>query len=258
MKNRIHSKIQNGYTLDIGTLIDDSLSTFKKTFLISGVALLILGILFFIIYAAIFGLVYGFSDITNSFNEYVNEQSSGIVLINTILISALISAFFAPITAGFIHANHLAKKEQEIGFNVFFDFYKSLYFKDIFKSYLIIGLTTGVINASLILLELSFLSYIFQFIISIATVFTLPLIIYGNENYEKAILKSFQLSTKQPFIIFIALLLAVIGMLIGIIGFCIGIIFTVPYYYAMIYAIYNQAIGFDEDSLNENMEQVEY
>ena len=48
--------------------------------------------------------------------------------------------------------------------------------------------------------------------------FTIPLIIYGEQNYLDAITKSAQLFIKQPFIIIIALLIAFIGMLLGI--FC--------------------------------------
>ena len=41
MKNRIDNKVQNGYSLDLGKIIENSFETFKKTFLISGVALLL-------------------------------------------------------------------------------------------------------------------------------------------------------------------------------------------------------------------------
>lgn len=249
MRNRIDSKIQNGYTLDIGTLIDESFNTLKKTFLMSGVTMILLGIMFIVIYGSIFGIVYGFTDIAKNLTEFQENQFSVLYLISTMLISTITTALFAPITAGFINANHLVKNNQDIGISVFFDYYRSKFFKDLFMSYLIIGLTTGVINAGLLMLELNFLSYVFQFLISLFTIFTTPLIIYGEENYEKAIMKSMKLFLKQPIIIFVALLLAVIVMFLGLIGLCIGIVFTAPYFYSMIYAIYNQAIGFEERSI---------
>jgi len=141
---------------------------------------------------------------------------------------------------------------------VFFDFYKSKFFKDIFLSYLIIGLTSGLLSSGLTLINLEFITYFTQFFVAIITVFTLPLIIYGEQNYENAITKSVKLFFKQPVLIFVALLLAVIGVLIGIIGFCIGIIFTIPFYYSMIYAIYNQAIGFEEKSAIDEIGQQEF
>lgn len=247
--NKVDLKIQNGYTLDLGTLIDESFNTFKKTFLISGVVMILLGIVFLVIYGAIFALVFGFSDITSFLTQLQLNQTSTLGMITTLLVSTIPAGLFAPITAGFINANHLAKNNQEIGINVFFDFYKSKFFKDIFISYVIIGFTTGIINVGLQLLDLNFLSFIFQGIISLFTVFTLPLIIYANENYEKAIIKSMQLFIKQPILIFVALLLAFIGVLLGLIALCIGVIFTAPYMYSMMYAIYNQAIGFEEKSV---------
>ena len=249
MKNKIDSKIQNGYTLDIDTLIDDSINTFKKTSLISGIAVILIGILFFIIYVAIIGIIYGFSNLTDTFTELQTNQFSLQALLITTILSTITSALFAPMTAGFIHANHLAKNNQEIGINVFFDFYKSKFFKDIFITYLIIGLTIGLLNYVFVMIKMDYLSFVAQFLINLFTIFTLPLIIYGEQNYEKAIVKSAQLFLKQPILIFVALLLAVIGVFLGIIALCIGIIFTLPYYYSMVYAIYNQAIGFEEKSV---------
>jgi hypothetical protein len=249
MKNKIDSKIQNGFTLDTGSLIDESIATFKKTFLISGVAMILLIIVFAIIYGTLFAVIYGFSDLTSTMTQLQTSQSSVIGLLSTVVITTLTSAFFAPVTAGFIHANHLAKNNQEIGINVFFEFYKSKFFKNIFISYLILGFTTAILNAGLTLINLEVLSYVVQTIIGLISVFTLPLIIYGEQNFENAITKSIQLFFKQPLLIFVALLLAVIGMLLGLFALCIGIIFTFPYYYSMIYAIYNQAIGFEEKSV---------
>ena len=36
MKNIIEQKVRNGYSLDLGKLIDESFVNFKKTFLIAG------------------------------------------------------------------------------------------------------------------------------------------------------------------------------------------------------------------------------
>ena len=44
MKDRIDQKVQNGYSLDLGKIIENSFETYKKTFLISGVAIILIGI----------------------------------------------------------------------------------------------------------------------------------------------------------------------------------------------------------------------
>ncbi len=257
INSKIDLKIQNGYTLETGNLIDESINTFKKTFLMSGVMVILLTILFVIIYGAFFGILYGFSDITTTLSNIESNKFSTLTILTTIILSTLASAIFAPINAGFIHANHLARRNEDINLNVFFEFYKSKFFKDIFLAYLLIGFTIGILNVGLILLKLNYLSYLIRFLIGLFTVFTTPLIIYANQNFENAITKSIKLFFKQPLLIFVALLLAYIGVLIGIIALCIGIIFTFPYYYSMIYAIYNQAIGFEEKSLIEKIGQTE-
>ena len=257
MNKKINSKIQNGYSLETGNLIDESINTFKKTFLMSGVMMIILGIISVIIYGAVFGILYGFSDITTTLSNIESNKFNTLTLLTTIMLSTITSGIFAPINAGFIHANHLARRNEDISMNVFFEFYKSKFFKDIFLAYLLIGFTIGILNVGLILLELNYLSYLIQFLIGLLTVFTTPLIIYGNQNFENALIKSIKLFFKQPLLIFVALLLAIIGVLIGIIALCIGIFFTLPYYYSMIYAIYNQAIGFEEKSIIEEIGQTE-
>ena len=54
MKNRIDNKVQNGYSLDLGKIIENSFETFKKTFLISGVAFIIIGIVLLLFFGYLF------------------------------------------------------------------------------------------------------------------------------------------------------------------------------------------------------------
>jgi hypothetical protein len=47
----------------------------------------------------------------------------------------------------------------------------------------------------------------------------------------------------------VAFLVGALGSFVGLIALCIGIIFTLPYYFSIVYAIYDQAIGFKEISV---------
>jgi uncharacterized membrane protein len=147
----------------------------------------------------------------------------------------------------------LAHTQKSFSIDNLFDFYKEPYYKQIFISYLIIGGITALFTTMLSLFGYEKINTFVQIIFSLATIFTIPLIIYGKLNYTQALSKSVQLYTKQPFIILVAMLIAVIGMLLGIFILCVGIIFTVPYLYAMHYALYAQAIGF-EKTASENQE----
>jgi hypothetical protein len=248
MKNIIEQKLRNGYSLDLGKLIDESFATFKKTFLIAGLGMVILTVVMLIFYLGILGAFFGFSNFTETMTSIERLATDTTFIIGNAIVTMLFSALFAPITAGFIHINHLAKTNKEFGVSDLFNFYKGAIFKQIFMSYLVIGFTTAVITAGFSLLGFEIINSIIQIIIALFTVFTIPLIIYGEQNYLEAITKSSQLFFKQPFIIIVALLIAGIGMFLGIFVLCIGIIFTIPYFYSMYYAIYAQTIGFKEAS----------
>lgn len=248
MKNIIEQKLRNGYSLDLGKLIDESFATFKKTFLIAGLGMLIISVVMVIIYLGILGTFFGFSNFTETMTSLENLATDTTFIIINAAVTMLFSALFAPITAGFIHLNHLASTNKEIQLGTIFDFYKAPYFNQIFLSYLVIGFITSITTAGLSILGNEFMNTIFQIIVGLFTIFTIPLIIYGKQNFSEAITNSIQLYSKQPFIIFIAMIIAVIGMLLGIFVLCIGIIFTIPYLYSMHYAIYAQSIGFQNTS----------
>lgn len=248
MKNIIEQKVRNGYSLDLGKLIDESFATFKKTFLIAGLGMIIISVVMIAFYLGILGAFFGFSNFTETITSIESLATDTTFIIGSAVVTMLFSALFAPITAGFIHLNHLAKTNKEFGVSDLFNFYKGAIFKQIFMSYLVIGFTTAVITTGFSLLGYEIINSIIQISIALLTVFTIPLIIYGEQNYLDAITKSAQLFFKQPFIIIIALLIAFIGMLLGIFVLCIGIIFTIPYLYSMYYAIYAQTIGFKEAS----------
>ncbi|HLO73181.1 MAG TPA: hypothetical protein VK164_04530 [Flavobacterium sp.] len=248
MREIIEKKVREGYNLDLGSLIDESFATFKKTFLIAGLGMLIISIVMIIIYMGIFGVIYGFANISETMTSIEMKATEPAFIIGNAIVTMFFSALFAPITAGFIHLNHLANTNQEIQIGTIFDFYKAPFFKQIFMSYLIIGFTTAVVTSLLTFMEFELLNMLFQIVIALFSTFTIPLIIYGEQNYIEAITKSIQLFIKQPFIIIIALIIAGIGMLIGIFALCIGLIFTISYLYSMYYAIYAQAIGFDDKS----------
>ena len=66
MKNTIDQKAKEGYTLELGKLIDDSFATFKKTFLVSGLGMLIVSIIMVLFYVGLLGSFFGFSNISNT------------------------------------------------------------------------------------------------------------------------------------------------------------------------------------------------
>lgn len=248
MKDRIDQKVQNGYSLDLGKIIENSFETYKKTFLISGVAIILIGIVAIILYAGYFGILYGFGNFAETMTQIeANALNTTTQIINGI-VGALFGALFAPILAGFIYVNHLAKTNKEFGISTFFDFYKSPTLKDIIIAQVIITIALNAIATLLIITNHTLIAFFVQLIIYLLTYFTMPLIIFGEQNYMDAILKSTKLFFKQPLIIFVAFLIGVIGSMVGFIVLCIGLFFTLPYYFSIVYATYENGIGLEENS----------
>ncbi len=248
MNKLVENKSQNGYNLDLGKLIEDSFALFKKNFLTAGLGMLVLSILIIILYVGIFGTFFGFSNFEQTVLDLEANALNPSYLLGTVVVSTIFGGLMAPITAGFIHLNHNTLFNKSYSVGTIFEFYSSKYAKDLIISYAIIGFTTAVVSAILSLLRAEFLSFIFQAGINCFTIFTIPLIIYGEQNYHNAISKSLSLFVKHPFTIVLALFIAGIGAMLGFIALCIGIFFTLPFVYSMYFAIYEQAIGFDEKS----------
>lgn len=248
MNKLVEKKLQNGYNLEIGELIDGSFALFKQNFSTSGLAMILLGILGFIFYTSIFGVLFGFADIQTTLLNFETMQHEKNFIIGNIIFTTLFSGLIAPVTAGFIHINYLTKCKKEYSVATVFEFYKSKHFTNLFVAYLIIGGTGAIVSTLLSLAKLDSLTFIFQSGINFFTVFTIPLIIYGEHNYSEAIGNSLVLFLKQPLAIVVGLIVAFIGAMLGIIALCIGIFFTLPYIYSMQFSIYDKAIGFDDKS----------
>ena len=257
MKKIVDQKLQKGYTLDLGKLIEESFEYFKKTFLIGGLAFMIIGVAIVICYATLFGIIFGFGNFVDSITQLGLNASKPSYVIGNVVLTTIFSAIMAPLTAGFINLNHLARNNKEINVSNVFEFFKSIYFRDIFTAYLIIGFTNSVVSAISLLnpqnIVLSLLTSVFSGVVALFTIFVIPLIIYGEQNFSSAISKSISLFLKQPLYIILALIIAVIGCFLGFIALCIGIFFTFPYLYSMHYAIYEQAIGFEDKSQIEEI-----
>ncbi len=248
MKKKIEDKLMYGYPLELGTVIEESFAVYKKTFLIGGATLILLTIVFIMLYFGLISIIFGLSDFSEMMVQISVMSKSPVYIISTGIFSTISSAVMAPITAGFIHINYLAKRNKEFSLSTIFEFYKGKYVMPLMIAYAIVGFTMAIVNSLLIFTGLEFLSFLSQGLISMVTIFTIPLIIYEDMNYSEALSKSITLFGKQPFYIFLALLIAVFVCSLGIIGFCLGIFFTLPFIYSTYYSIYEQAIGFEDKS----------
>lgn len=237
---------QNGYDIDLGNLINESFENYKKIALLAGLALTI--VILTLLIATIYGMTY-FIDFENfsedqlimDFNTFTPAQ-----IAMYIGASSLFGMLFAPFTGGLIKIAHDVETKDEVSFSNIFDCYKAPYLKDLLFSAFVIAAFTSFITVAFQMIHLEFVGTLLSYVIGFLSCLTIPLIIFGRLNAISAITTSMMVVSKQPLIIFLALLLAAIGACIGIFAFCLGIFFTLPYLYSMYFVIYKNSVGFEE------------
>lgn len=257
MEFKIKEKIEKGYSLDLGKLIEDCFEIYKKTFLIAGLGYILMGIVIAILYFSIFMIFMGASDITEWAVKIENMQFQSNYLIGSVILTVVFTALIAPLNAGFLKLCLLAKKNQELNLGVIFEYYNSKYVKDIIIGSVIISFITVTLSTLFQRFEIPALGFVIQVIVPFFTVLFIPLVIFANQNYGEALQNSVKLVVKKPFHIALALIIALIGMFLGLIALCIGMFFTIPIYTAMIFSIYDNVVGFEENSVIDEIGQIE-
>lgn len=246
MDRKIRERIEKGYSLDIGNVIDESFEIFKKTFLISGLGYLLLGIVMAILGFTIVILFSGVTSITDFAIQMEGLKLNTAYLIGNTIFAIVFASLIAPLTAGFLKLCYLAKTNKEVQIGAIFDYYKSTFVKDIIIGTAIITFTTSISSVLFTLIGYEFIGTIIQIIVSLFTLLFIPLVVFGNQSYTDAIQNSIKLVGRQPFHIILLMVIAIVIFVLGLIALCIGILFTLPIFSAMIFAIYDNAVGIEE------------
>lgn len=243
--SNFENKFNQNHSPEIGRIIDESFKTFKKTIWISGIGIILMLLL---VAPITFFAIFTYMGIS-SLEEFVQKSPTLNADFNYLLMNALVgivlAAFIAPLTAGFYKINHLAKQNKEFGLNNLFDYYKSAHFQPLALSAILATLYSNIIALGLIYLNLPVVSSIMQAFIALLFIFSIPLIIFENQNALNAMANSAKLAVKHPFSIIICLIFAVIIVMLGFFAICIGIFFTAGYFYTMNYTLYNEIIPID-------------
>ena len=231
-----------GYSLDLSKVLEKSFETYKKIVGIAGVSMMIISIVLAVVFGGLFGALVGFSNFTETMaglQSGIMSESSQVTIIAT---SAILAAVFSPITAGILKMAQLANANQKFGVDTVFDYFKTHHFKDLFISALLISVVGNSLSFLLVYFHIPIVGNIIVGVIGFLTFLSIPLIAFSNLNAIEAITMSARLVLKNPFIIFVLLLVGIIFAMLGIIAFCIGIFFSLPFYYVVYYTIYNEIV----------------
>ncbi|RKS93742.1 hypothetical protein BC952_1583 [Flavobacterium limicola] len=251
---RIDEIRKNGYALDFGNVFNHAFENYKKIALYAGLMLFV-----FMILMSIFAIValFTFFDPETVLEKLKAEnlQPENLTL-NSILIfsgvSILLSSLLSPFSAGLIKMAYCAEIDEEFHVSTMFEYYKARYFKELFIATFLITLLSTGLPKLFDYAQIPFVGFIITVLVTLFTLITIPLIIFGNLKAVEAIQASILIVSKQPVVLLGLLVIGIIATLVGLIGCCIGIVFTIPFMYSLYYATYSEIIGFEkEDKLEE-------
>jgi hypothetical protein len=228
-------------TLDFESVLNHSFANYKKIALYAGSGLLVFLFVFGIVLSALAISFFGAENI----NERSIENLQKLLLTKPYIwyytgFSILTSCLLSPFMAGFYKMADAAEKDTSFGVSSLFSVYTSTQLLPVFSVTFIIGLTTNGLSLVFDEIELSFIGLILILVISFVTLLTVPLIVLGNCTTIESIKTSTAIVTKQPIVILMLIIIAIIGAFLGIFAFCIGIFFTYPFIISVVYTIYNQ------------------
>ena len=254
-QNRIHEIKKNGYPLDFGIVFNHAFENYKKIAIYAGLIIFVFFILLIVFVSVILVAFFDSAMILEKMKPE-NLQPENLSL-NFILIvsgvSVLLSSLFSPISAGLIKMAYCAERDEEFHVSTMFEYYKISYFKELFIATLLISIFSTLLSSLIDYAQIPFIGFIITVTITLFTILTIPLIIFGNLNAIEALKSSILIVVKQPLILLGLLVVGAISTLVGLIGCCIGIVFTVPFMYSLYYAIYSEIIGFETTLEPEQM-----
>ena len=239
------------FELDFGLVLEKSFDNFKKISGIAGIGLIVSSLFFAVLIAGVFGSIYGFAHFTETMTGFSANLTWSTQLI-IIIFGSVVGGIFSPLNAGFIQMARNASVGDSFGLNTLFGFFSSTFFKDLFISSIVLSLFGGIISFGFEQLNYKFIGNVVSVVVTVLTIFTIPLIIFNKLDAINAITTSCKLVLKSPFIIFGLLFVALIICLLGLFGLCIGLFFTFPFWFSITYIMYAEIVpATNFDALDE-------
>ncbi|TAF69687.1 MAG: hypothetical protein EAZ58_06230 [Flavobacterium sp.] len=226
--------------LDFESVLNHSFANYKKIALYAGLALFVF-LFFFVIFFSAIAISFF---VAENINERSIENLQKLLLTKPYILyytgfSILISSLLSPFMAGFYKMADAAEKNISFGVSGLLSVYTSSQFVPVFSATFLIGLATNGLSLIFDEIGLSVIGIVLTIIISFATILTVPLIVLGNCSTIESIKTSTAIVMKQPIVILMLLIVAILGALLGLFAFCIGMFFTYPFLISVVYTIYN-------------------
>ncbi|WP_300565635.1 hypothetical protein [Flavobacterium sp.] len=234
----------NKTKLDIGEQINDAFEIYKKIALMGGLAMTTIYVVVIMLSIIALGFFFNMEQMPELLKDFKPEQLGLVDQMKFSLGVLLFVALLSPFMAGMLKMARDADNNEEVTFSSIFFYINSPQFIQIVLATTTITILSNGLN---LLVKhfvaqppANFIGIIISFTISLFTYLVIPHIIFKNMNFINAIKKSITKIADNLLIVILLIIIAFILACLGIFAFCLGILFTIPFMYAMNYAIYKK------------------
>ncbi|MEO0060191.1 MAG: hypothetical protein RLZZ312_1838 [Bacteroidota bacterium] len=248
---------QEGFYFGFGEIFDQTIQNYKKIIWVQGFVILLIILLFTVVIGSVAGLAVGVGSLTEYFTEMQVNGVGTVALLVQLLVGIIGAGIAAPFTAGLLKMAHLAEQDKDFGFSTAFDYYKSPYLKELFLCGIYVAIvTSGLATIVAILSEsysflktpLGIFNVVFSIVAPILTIFSIPLVVFGNLSAVNAIQGSVAAAKQKFWTILLLGIIFLVCLCFSIFAFCIGIFFAIPLAYSLEYIMYKTAFGINDKS----------
>ncbi|WP_392420099.1 beta-carotene 15,15'-monooxygenase [Capnocytophaga canis] len=230
--------------MSIAYIFKTAWEVFRTSILVNALGMLVLFLVITGLYIVIFPMLLGIPlEEISRFTIQTPEQLQSILIspdfqIKFTVFMLLINCIIAPMTAGFYSIFGSVQKNELPTMKQLFSFYNSPYTARILGSVLVITAVKTIISILLNFLGLDAANVSISILISLLVTLTIPIIIFENLSLVDAMRQSSARIAPFMFTVLLALAFGIIMGFSGILVFVVGICFTLPFFYAINYALY--------------------
>lgn len=258
VKSQIDRIESEGYGLNLESLLSRTFNIYKKSFFQLSLVMLLYTFALVFTWFLMFEFIYGVEfveliEMAQDDPSIVNGVMANIDLSRGLIYSAVLAvatAIVSPIFAGVNKLAYQIHNDRPFSIGDLFAYYKQPYFSNIFVFSLILAFVVqflGVVLMQVIPQLASIASIWIQIFLNVSLIFVIPLIVFGDMKWVEAMKASFKISFKNWFFLLFVLGIGLILSYLGILLCGVGIIFTYPFFYVLIFVIYDDVIGFEEE-----------
>jgi hypothetical protein len=248
MENNTKKPDFNYRSFEFNAVFEKSFETFKNIFAQTGVIILLYVIIQIVVLMSIQNIILGINIFDLSTVEVDLTAYSLTDLLTVSFFNSLLAGLTTPLLASiYPMCKHYMQHKSQPPINAF-DNYQNPFFTKIFAFAFGLSITTELISLLFTQLEIGYVGTIIVIPIMLLTVLTIPILIFNNLNVADSITLSSKIISKQPFLVLLLLIVAVLFAMVGFLALCIGIIFTMPFIYIMIYHLYEYQFPANHES----------